>query len=211
MLQKTLEKKFVKSCQRSKRELNAKGSGSKGRQRNSSNSFRYTSMGTVSKVEVNKTADIPSGKSLLSSKTICNLLSFDLPTILDAPLDEDSPTPTKNEKETAMTSAGSKFESGRMSIGVPRDYKTLRQKYLDKKNKLSVDLSCNNMNMKKPRRSLIRFNEAKKKPKLDADENARRHLVRSHLNKLYTKIMMVVRTKEKERRHSIIVLKTKHK
>eukprot|EP00826_Nyctotherus_ovalis_P047773 TRINITY_DN5541_c0_g1_i5.p1 TRINITY_DN5541_c0_g1~~TRINITY_DN5541_c0_g1_i5.p1 ORF type:complete len:176 (+),score=32.26 TRINITY_DN5541_c0_g1_i5:73-600(+) len=170
---------------------------------------RYTGVGKDS--GVNKTASASAGRSLISSKTICNLLSFDLPTILDTSLDEESLSPTEDAKETAVTSTASKLGAGRMSIGISREYKTVRQTYLDKrKNKLSVDLRRHDMRLNKPRRSLVKMG-AREKLKVGGDENARRHLVRSHLNELYAKIVTLVRAKEKAKRHSVVILKTKHK
>jgi len=203
-LQKTLEKKFIKSYPCNKGQTYTK---------KTSHSFsRHTSMGTSSKVEVNKTANIPTGRSLSSSKTICNLLSFDLPTILDTSLDEESLSPRKDAKGTAITSIASRFETGRMSIGASRDLKTIRQNYLDKrKNKLSVDLRYNNVKLKKPRRSLINVKTTKEKAKPKNDENARRHLVRSHLNQLYTKLIKLVKVKEKDKRYISATVKAKHK
>jgi len=131
--------------------------------------------------------------------------------ILDTSLDEESLSPTEHAKGAAAKSAISKLKAGRMSIGISREYKTIRQTYLDKrKNKLSVDLRRQDIKMSKPRKSLIKL-RTQEKPKINIDENARRHLVRNHLNQLYTKIIMIVKTKEKAKRHSIVILKTKRK
>ena len=141
-------------------------------------------------------------KSLNSSNSILNFLPFDLPPILDTSLDEESLSPVEDCKtcrakpvniskisETGNISFGSSFSKSRQSLVNGRI------------NKTSLGIRIN-------KKSIIRFN--KKKLKIKDDENARKHLVRSHLTEMYSKILTKVKSQQRDKRYISKILKAKH-
>lgn len=208
--QKILERKPSKICLKTlySTERNPKQCSEK--IRNSYNSLnRYTTLGQFS--DRNPTAENKGfpGKTLAGSKTLCHLLSFDLPTILDTSLDEESVSPVEDAKPSDLSEAVKKLRRNRMSIDVSREFRTARQNCADaRRNKLSVDLSLYNTAARtsKPKKALIKP-RSKPNSKLTNEVNARRHLVRSHLNKLYAKVMFRLKVMKKDERHA----KTKSK
>jgi len=211
--QKTLERK------RSKIGLKANNSFNTERKRQSNENIRksynsmnrYTSLESLSKYnQVN-----PVERTLSTSKTLCHLLSFNLPTILDTSLDEESVSPVEDNKVNDLTEAIKKVKKNRMLIDISHEFRTTRQNYADKrKNKLSVDLRAyeTTARINKPKHSYSK-SQAKidNNSKVINEENERRHIVRSYLNKLYTKIVLNLRTTKKEKRHSNITPRFKNK
>ena len=180
-----------------------------------SNINKYTSLGSLSNYGSKRSHNTFLGKSLTTSKTLCNLLSFDLPTILDTSLDEESLSPVNDNRASTLTGNMLKLDTGRASVGVSQEFKNIKKNYMDKrKNKLSVDLRSTEfgkLTAKKLSKPMMTFRATKRKSKVETDENARKHLVRSHLNEIYGKVMMMVKSREKGKRHSVIILKSKPK
>eukprot|EP00826_Nyctotherus_ovalis_P050692 TRINITY_DN6247_c0_g1_i20.p1 TRINITY_DN6247_c0_g1~~TRINITY_DN6247_c0_g1_i20.p1 ORF type:complete len:267 (-),score=24.59 TRINITY_DN6247_c0_g1_i20:135-935(-) len=208
--QKTLERKPSKICIKTfyGAERNPKQCSEK--IRNSYNSLnRYTSLGSFNNHTSAKEHKTLSGKTLAASKTLCHLLSFDLPTILDTSLDEESVSPAESAKPSTLSGAVKKLKRKRMSIDISREFQMARQNCADaRKNKLSVDLSLYNTagRTSKPKKVLIKP-QSKSNSKVINEVNARKHLVRSHLNKLYAKVMLRLKVMKKDKRH----IKTKSK
>ena len=124
---------------------------------------------------------------------MCDLVPFDLPTILDTSLDEKSLSPTEHRPIR-------KSEAEKVSFGLA--YTGLRPSCPEKKSSKIL------IGMKTTKEPIAQAN--RKKVRAKADENARRHLVRSHLNELYMKILMNMRVQERNKRHLIKSHKPKH-
>eukprot|EP00826_Nyctotherus_ovalis_P043631 TRINITY_DN4616_c0_g2_i1.p1 TRINITY_DN4616_c0_g2~~TRINITY_DN4616_c0_g2_i1.p1 ORF type:complete len:157 (+),score=23.35 TRINITY_DN4616_c0_g2_i1:584-1054(+) len=148
----------------------------------------------------NKRSNLTMLKNATLSTTVCDLMPFDLPTILDTSLDEESLSPTENRYPANPVRNARKSEAERMSLGLA--FAGLRPSCPEKKTGKIL------IGMKPTRESVLQAN--KKKAKAKTDENARKHQARSYLNELYAKVLMSMRAQERNKRHVAKSYRPKH-
>lgn len=148
----------------------------------------------------NRTPQGPT-KSKVDSRTVIEIVPFKLDPILDNPAGEERLSPDKSGKNTVRY-----FRNSNVMVGSA----CLSSRDFERKEKWKCFTNRNENSSPKVHSKENQKNKVDKcktsRTKISKEENARRHIVRSHLNGLYTKIIIKVKSQLRNKRHNVKIL-----
>lgn len=165
---------------------------------------KYEGTDTQSRYLKNNT---PRGLTKLTggSRTVIEIMPFKLDPILDNPAGEEKGSPENQGRNTVRYFRNSNVLIASACLS-SRDNGVKEKRCSTHRNEnLSPRLCFTELGRNKLEKK-DKFRTERKHTRASKEENARRHLVRSHLNELYTKISIKVKSQAKERKHHIRIL-----